>query len=84
MPWIKQGDTTMHICQRGQQRKRCHFCNTGYVDKLCDFPTRPGKTCDAGMCRRCATSIAHEIDYCPRHKEQTPPQASLDMGGECA
>lgn len=79
MPWIElPGGAHAHICMRGRRTKRCGFCNTGYVEKLCDFPINAsGKTCDAGMCHRCATNKAPEVDYCPKHKDSVPPQASL-------
>lgn len=86
MPWIKSGETTFHICQRGVKRRRCSFCNTGWIDKLCDFPTKPGRTCSVGMCARCATSVGHELDYCPRHRGQKPAQGDLALftGGKDA
>jgi hypothetical protein len=64
------------LCGRSR-RQRCKFCGSGYADKLCDFPTGNGRTCDASMCSRCATNIAHEIDYCPQHKGQQPQHQSL-------
>jgi hypothetical protein len=70
------GRVTMILC--GSSRcARCKFCNDGYVTRLCDFPVAKGKTCDAGMCARCATGIAHEVDYCPTHKNEAPPQGNL-------
>jgi hypothetical protein len=80
MPWIDTPHGSMHICTRGAKRKRCHFCNR-FADKLCDFPVRPGKTCDADICSRCATSVGEDLDYCPRHKVQQPAQASLKLEG---
>jgi hypothetical protein len=79
MPWIDlPGGGRAHICIQGQRSKRCKFCNTGYVEKLCDFPVNStGKTCDAGMCARCSTAIDREVDYCPKHKACTPPQREL-------
>ena len=81
MPWIDlPGGGKAHLCVRGPRTKRCAFCNTGYVAKLCDYPVTPrGTTCDAGMCPRCATAIAPEIDYCPAHKACTPPQGRLAL-----
>jgi hypothetical protein len=76
--WIKipgkdgQPDTIAHINMGRSPRRKCGFCNTGWVEALCDFPVAPGKTCDRGMCRRCGTRIAHEVDHCPNHKGKTP------------
>ena len=62
----------------GRSRKiTCKFCHSAAVTKLCDFPVAKGKTCDVGMCRNCSTKIALEVDYCPNHKGQTPPQSNL-------
>lgn len=69
-----QGPVTMILCGR-DRRQRCKFCHDGYVTKLCDFPVGKDKTCDAGMCTRCATNIAHEVDYCPIHKNRKPAAA---------
>lgn len=48
---------------------RCKWC--GYPGGLlCDYPVmRNGKagTCDAKLCRRCATAIAVNMHYCPPH-----------------
>jgi len=70
--WIKLADgTVVHLNMGRKPRKRCQFCKTGYVERLCDFATGLfGKTCDAGMCLRCATHIGVELDYCPKHKQE--------------
>ncbi len=72
------GQVTMILCGRSR-RQTCKFCGVQPVSKLCDFPVGKGKTCDAGMCTKCSTLIAHEVDYCPTHKNQKPSvqQASL-------
>lgn len=72
MPFIDLGNGNWaHINMGRQRRKRCSFCSLGWGDKLCDFPVGPdGKTCDRSMCNRCATTIAEDVDYCPRHKGQ--------------
>jgi hypothetical protein len=57
---------------RRAPRRVCKFCNRDFVRKLCDFPSTPSKTCDAGMCDRCATSTGPDRDYCPNHKDQKP------------
>jgi len=68
-----QGRVTMILCGRSR-RQSCKFCSTGYVTKLCDFPTvGRSKTCDAGMCSKCATNVRLDLDYCPNHKHQAPP-----------
>lgn len=55
------------------RRKLCKFCMLRSVTKLCDFKISSGdvghtRTCDAGMCDRCAYPMAREVDYCPDHK----------------
>jgi hypothetical protein len=72
----------MILCNHAR-RQTCKFCRIQPVSRLCDFPVgKHGKTCDAGMCSKCATSIGPEIDYCPNHRDQKPAaeQASL-FGG---
>ena len=71
-------------CFRGQRPRRlCKFCNREFVHKLCDFPTSPNKTCDAGICNKCSTVMGPDRDYCPDHKGKEPAavQGSL-FGGE--
>lgn len=79
MPFFNlPGTGRVHVRMSPARSKRCKFCTNGYVEKLCDFPVGPrDKTCDAGMCARCATSISHEVDYCPKHKQQEPAQEKL-------
>lgn len=70
------------ICARGRRgQQRCKFCRQRIATKLCDFRINVGdvghtRTCDAPMCSTCATSIRHEVDYCPDHaKLSTPAKA---------
>jgi hypothetical protein len=76
MPWktieTESGPLTFHACTRGGTRY-CTFCRNLPVAKLCDYATGKNKTCDAGMCEKCATSVGPDLDYCPRHKQQAPP-----------
>jgi hypothetical protein len=74
------GHSTIICCSRSR-RQTCKFCHKGYVTKLCDFPVSKGKTCDAGMCSACATRVGPDMDYCPTHKHEAPPQRNL-FGGE--
>jgi hypothetical protein len=83
MPFItiptKDGPVTAHILRRNRRfGSLCEFCRNQYVSKLCDFATGKNKTCDAGMCDKCATNVGRNRDYCPAHKHQAlPPQRSL-------
>lgn len=58
------------ICTRGQRRATCVVCRAP-APLLCDGVTRerPGRTCDAQLCSRCATKIRgggkKPLDYCP-------------------
>jgi hypothetical protein len=67
---IDFGDgTTAIVCTRGRRQKPCRWCGRPHT-KLCDFPlsgAKAGKTCDAPMCDRCATSVGPNLDYCPPH-----------------
>jgi hypothetical protein len=72
------------VCTKGRTQ-RCKFCGIGVVAKLCDFPVGPKKTCDAGMCAKCATSVGADLDYCPKHKnEERPGQQNLFADNSCA
>lgn len=72
MPVIDLGDGVKAFVRTKGRRSVCRFCGNQFVTKLCYFPTGKGRTCDAGMCDKCATPIAHEVDYCPTHKHQRP------------
>ena len=80
----REGQPIGIICgHRQRSRTLCKFCNRDFVRKLCDFPTGAGgKTCDAGMCDRCATSIGPDKDYCPTHKGQQPAAQQGSLFGE--
>lgn len=54
--------------------KPCAFCG-GPGQYLCDYPLesalerhdRPGATCDASLCGRCALNPRPNKHYCPNH-----------------
>jgi hypothetical protein len=75
----ENGRVTATVCGGHRMRKRCAFCSTGYVEKLCDFPVGRRGTCDAGICTRCAKSVGPDRDFCPRHAKAELPseQGSL-------
>ena len=75
----KDGPVIAFICG-GPRPKRCPFCGVGYVSKLCDFQVRKGKTCDWGMCEKCATGVGPDQDYCPDHKNEAPPPQQFLFG----
>lgn len=54
------------VCSR--ERRKCCACGTA-ATLACDWkvPSRRSGTCDAPICRRCATSPAPEKDICPDH-----------------
>jgi hypothetical protein len=60
-------------CGRGRAQA-CKFCRIQTSTKLCDFVVGPnGKTCDAPICDKCATSVGENLDYCPTHKNAPKP-----------
>lgn len=68
--WIKLADgTVVHLNMPKPRRRRCPFCHNGYVEKECDFQLI-GRTCDKGMCSRCAYPVAFNVDYCPEHRPE--------------
>jgi hypothetical protein len=84
MPWVDLGNgVTDHICTRGPKPRRCGFCSTGYVEKLCDHPIGHGKrACDAGMCNKCATNVGPDTDYWPPHARHAQRQKGLFEGAK--
>jgi len=57
------------VCTRGRRPITCSVCGKR-GDKLCDFPltgVKAGKTCDRGLCQKCAVHVEPDIDYCPAH-----------------
>lgn len=59
-------------CTRGfDDRVECKFCKTRVREfVLCDWKLKgekAGQTCDAVMCRRCATKVGEDKDLCPPH-----------------
>ena len=69
---------TAIVCSKGDRRScKCGRRST----KLCDYPLRgkkQGRTCDAPLCDRCATSVGRDKDYCPAHVEISKREAAED------
>jgi hypothetical protein len=55
-------------CSRGQRVASCSVpgCGKPHV-ALCDWPTKPGKTCDAKLCEQHRHPVGPDADYCPPH-----------------
>jgi hypothetical protein len=67
------------LCSRGR-RKFCQFCSKEAATLLCDGPPPRGakrKTCDASVCRSCATHVGPNRDLCPNCQRAalSPPRA---------
>jgi len=65
------------VCGPRARRRRCSVCGAlpAHV-VLCDGPgVRPGKRCDAPLCRQCAVhpDPEQDKDYCPRHVPTMAP-----------
>jgi len=45
--------------------------------KLCDFELHGGRTCDAKLCARHATTVGPERDFCPPHAKIGQRQGRL-------
>lgn len=90
--WYKTADgSVVHVNHgRGGRKRRCRFCGNEYREgKLCDYPVGNGRTCDAEMCARCATTVGAQttkdggglqllndtFDVCPIHRGQPLPSA---------
>ena len=91
--WLETDDgVVMHINRgrSGGKKKLCPFCKRRPVSKLCDWPTEPGRTCDAEMCDDCARTLGHQDikiapgltklgdtwDVCPNHRGLARPPAT--------
>jgi hypothetical protein len=66
-------------------RRRCSVdsCRapSGYQ---CDYPVRPGKTCNRYLCANHAHEVGTNVHYCPEHTAQwkrdgAPTQGNLDF-----
>ncbi len=59
------------VCSRGRQPRAKCSCGRP-APLLCDYPIGT-KTCDAPICKKCATHTGPNRDLCPEHaKEATP------------
>ncbi len=79
---VVNGEAVAIICRAGSQRSRhCVGCRRLLKDhwKLCDFPVRPGKMCDAVLCQSCATHKEPDTDYCPKHAALLTPEGRLKL-----
>jgi len=76
---VKVGTANAIVCSRPAQRK-CQHCNRRRATLLCDFPDpeKPGTTCDARLCPRCAVLVAPDRHYCPDHGVG-PAQGRLEV-----
>lgn len=70
------GEISGFACTRGSSRKRCAVCGSP-ATIACDWPLqglKVGQTCDRALCRRCATRIRPNVDYCPAHARMASEQ----------
>lgn len=64
---IKIGDSVGFACGPGLKRAKPCACGSRLpADLLCDWKVGDG-TCDAPICRSCATHVGHDRDLCPDH-----------------
>lgn len=43
----------------------------------CDFPTRPGKTCNLGFCKDHGRNVGYDQDHCWKHARHAAAQQRL-------
>lgn len=63
------GETvTGMVCTGRRRPTKCRKCGRT-SSLLCDFPMpfKESKTCDAPVCRDCATQVGPDRDICPDH-----------------
>ncbi len=54
------------VCIKRPRPARCSVCKARPHTRLCDGPgKRPGKTCNAKLCDRCAKHVGPDRDLCP-------------------
>lgn len=84
IPFRLPGGTSGFVCTR-KPRRRCSVdgCRapSGYQ---CDYPVRPGKTCDRHLCVTHAHEVGADVHYCPEHAAQwtrdgAPTQGALNL-----
>lgn len=60
--------------------RRVHKCFCGRVATLlCDYEIKPGDTCDAYICRHCATSLDRGRHLCQEHASLHEQQGALEL-----
>lgn len=69
------------VCSARPRPRRCVVCRQAGATQLCDFVTRPGKTCDAPLHRGCARRGGPDTDYCPHHPRGASSTASVHAEG---
>ncbi len=59
----------MLLCGPRQRVPRCQHPDECQKDALfqCDFPTRPGKTCNKGFCAEHGRNVGYDQDHCWKH-----------------
>jgi hypothetical protein len=75
---VKMPDGGVALVRIGGKRPSCACSRCGRPATIqCDYPTGPGKTCDAWLCRTCAIPVGPDRDYCRYHPrgDDLPPAA---------
>lgn len=75
---FEQGGMRGIVCTPRARGRRCRFCDRDAA-YLCDFGTRPGKTCSAPMCVLHALAVGPvetDLHHCPDHRNE-PHQERL-------
>lgn len=63
---VNVGGIPAIVCGPKPRRKRC-ACGA-LAPLLCDWKVKPGKTCDAPICRSCAEEVAADKHLCREHQ----------------
>lgn len=80
-PFRLPGGTSGIICTRGRKRgRRCSVdgCDAP-SDFLCDFQTKPGKTCDRPLCAAHAHQVGADTHFCPTHLAESSGKSQGDL-----
>jgi hypothetical protein len=73
---VESNGMTAIVCGRLGRARKCwvSHCRTP-SEKLCDWPVSDKKTCDRPVCKRHATSVGPDVDYCPAHAMEAGKKA---------
>lgn len=76
--FIGTTDGRMVICGRNQREPECQYpdCHNARTFE-CDFPKRPGKTCNLAFCADHGRNVGYDQDHCWKHARHAAAQQRM-------